>query len=186
MMRKIPVFFAFFLFAGTTSSDGAFIIQLTDGGEYRTSRYWSEGSEIKFFVCGGILGVPRGDVQHIQKIPASDDSPGEDTRDFGLCAPKPQSEGQLLEKELAPEGADEDKSPSPTFFKYQQAVNEFAKKLMLISGMSKQELGSLAGDAKALRNNMLSEQDVVELRPLLNVVYDALDQIDTALVGKDG
>lgn len=186
MMKKVLVLFTFFLLAGTTSSDGAFIIQLTDGGEYRTSRYWFEGSEIKILVCSGILGVPREDVQRITKSPAIDGAADETSAEGDLCAPQPRLEEEVLENELAPNGTEEDKSPSPTFFKYQQAVNEFGKKLKLISGLSTQELVSLAGDAKALRNDMLSEQDAVELRPLLNVLYDVLDQIDKALVEKEG
>ncbi len=190
MMKKVLVLFAFFLLAGTTSSDGAFIIQLTDGGEYRTSRYWFEGSEIKFFVCGGILGVPRGDVQRITKSPANDGAAGERSTERDLCAPQPQFDEKIVEGELTPDEVDvsgaEDPPPSPTYIKYQKAVKEFEKKLDAISLMSPEDLMKLAVEGEALKEEIITAPEVPELRPLLPIVYRGLDEIEDALNGGAG
>src|SRR5687768_15328561 len=41
-------------------------LQLKNGNEIRTSHYWQEGDEIKFYLYGGVVGVPRANVVGIK------------------------------------------------------------------------------------------------------------------------
>lgn len=47
---------------------GSYLIQLKNGGEVRTSRYWEEGAEIKFSIYGGVAGIQKGFVNEIKEI----------------------------------------------------------------------------------------------------------------------
>ena len=47
----------------------SYVIQLKDGAQFITDRYWNEGNQIKFYLYGGILGV---DKTKVEKITESD------------------------------------------------------------------------------------------------------------------
>jgi hypothetical protein len=42
-------------------------IQLENGGQFITSRYWEEGNQIMFYIYGGIAGVPKKSVKSIRE-----------------------------------------------------------------------------------------------------------------------
>lgn len=47
--------------------EAAYRIQLKNGREIITSRYWEEGSEIKFYSDGGVMGIPKDLVRRIDQ-----------------------------------------------------------------------------------------------------------------------
>jgi len=47
--------------------DAAYRIQLKNGREIITSRYWEEDSEIKFYSDGGVMGIPKDLVRRIDQ-----------------------------------------------------------------------------------------------------------------------
>lgn len=50
-------------------ADAAFVIQLKNGNEFVTGRYWTEGTQVMFDVYGGVLGL---DENLVSKIDRSD------------------------------------------------------------------------------------------------------------------
>lgn len=70
MNRSIPVavFLFSLVFAGI--GDAAFRIELKDGKEFITDKYWEEGGQIKFNYYGGVVGVAKDSVGKIEKTTA--------------------------------------------------------------------------------------------------------------------
>ena len=52
------------------SGDASYRILLKNGGEFKTGRYWKEGSQIRFDIYGGVAGVQKASVRRIEKIVA--------------------------------------------------------------------------------------------------------------------
>ena len=62
-MNKLILFIVLIIFQTTGLTWGAsYLLQLKNGNEVRTSRYWEEGDEIKFYIYGGIAGIQKGFV----------------------------------------------------------------------------------------------------------------------------
>jgi hypothetical protein len=47
--------------------DAAYLIQLKNGNEFITGRYWQEGQQLLFDIYGGVFGVDRASVSKIEK-----------------------------------------------------------------------------------------------------------------------
>jgi hypothetical protein len=45
----------------------SYSIQLENGGQFITNRYWEEGDQIMFYIYGGIAGVPKKFVKSIKE-----------------------------------------------------------------------------------------------------------------------
>jgi hypothetical protein len=52
------------------SGDASYRILLKNGGEFKTDRYWKEGSQIRFDIYGGVAGVQKASVRKIEKMVA--------------------------------------------------------------------------------------------------------------------
>ncbi len=50
------------------SGDASYRILLKNGGEFKTDRYWKEGSQIRFDIYGGVAGVQKASVRRIERI----------------------------------------------------------------------------------------------------------------------
>ena len=48
-------------------ADAAFVIQLKNGNEFVTGRYWTEGKQVMFDVYGGVLGLDKNLVSKIDR-----------------------------------------------------------------------------------------------------------------------
>jgi hypothetical protein len=60
-MNKLILFIALMVFQSWTLVWAAsYRLQLENGNELKTSHYWEEGNEIKFYVYGGIAGIQKG------------------------------------------------------------------------------------------------------------------------------
>jgi hypothetical protein len=65
-MNKLIVFIALIIFqAGGLTWGASYLLHLKNGNELRTSHYWEEGDEIKFYIYGGMAGVQRGAVTRV-------------------------------------------------------------------------------------------------------------------------
>jgi len=62
----IVILFLFLTFPVT--GDASYRIRLKNGGEFKTLRYWSEGSQLRFYIYGGIAGIPKDSVRKVEKI----------------------------------------------------------------------------------------------------------------------
>jgi hypothetical protein len=65
-MNMLIVFIVLIVFqvAGVTWG-ASYHLHLKNGNELRTSHYWEEGDEIKFYVYGGVAGIQKGFVTRI-------------------------------------------------------------------------------------------------------------------------
>ena len=67
-MRVRLVSGVFFMIGITVGdADAAYLIQLKNGNDYVTSRYWREGSQVLFDTYGGVFGVDKNFVAQIIK-----------------------------------------------------------------------------------------------------------------------
>ena len=57
--------------SGEVAWGESFLIYLKNGNQLRTSHYWEEGDEIKFYVYGGIVGIPKNSVTELKKFTSS-------------------------------------------------------------------------------------------------------------------
>jgi hypothetical protein len=65
-MNKLILFIALIIFQAAGLTWGAsYLLQLKNGNEVRTSRYWEEGDEIKFYIYGGVAGIQKGFVTRV-------------------------------------------------------------------------------------------------------------------------
>jgi hypothetical protein len=65
-MYKLIVFVALIIFQTASLTWGAsYLLQLKNGNELRTSHYWEEGDEIKFYTYGGVAGVQKAFVSKV-------------------------------------------------------------------------------------------------------------------------
>jgi hypothetical protein len=65
-MNKLIVFIAFITFQTADRTWGAsYLLHLKNGNEIKTSHYWEEGDEIKFYAYGGVAGIKKGLVSRV-------------------------------------------------------------------------------------------------------------------------
>jgi hypothetical protein len=53
----------------------SYLIYLKNGNQLRTSYYWEEGDEIRFYVYGGIVGIPKHSIIGFKKSTKIEDDP---------------------------------------------------------------------------------------------------------------
>src|SRR5882724_13190593 len=76
-MNKLILFIALMICESWTLVWAAsYQIQLKNGNEIKTSHYWEEGDEIKFYAYGGVAGVQKGLVSSVttSNVPYKEDS----------------------------------------------------------------------------------------------------------------
>jgi hypothetical protein len=62
-MNKLIIFIGMILMQTAGQAWGAsYLLHLKNGNELRTSYYWTEDDEIKFFIYGGVAGIQKGFV----------------------------------------------------------------------------------------------------------------------------
>jgi hypothetical protein len=65
-MNRVIVFIALIIFQTAGLTWGAsYLLHLKNGNELRTSHYWEEGDEIKFYAYGGVAGVQKAFVSKV-------------------------------------------------------------------------------------------------------------------------
>jgi hypothetical protein len=65
-MNKLILFIALIICQEAGLTWGAsYHLQLKNGNEVRTSRYWEEGDEIKFYIYGGVAGIQKEFVTRV-------------------------------------------------------------------------------------------------------------------------
>jgi hypothetical protein len=80
--------------------DAAYRIQLKNGREIITSRYWEEGSEIKFYSDDGVMGIPKDLVRQIEQsdLPekkATKETATKETDEQKATKPTPMADGEV-------------------------------------------------------------------------------------------
>ena len=68
-MIKLIVFIALIIFQTADLTWGAsYLLHLKNGNELRTSYYWEEGDEIKFYAYGGVAGIQKAFVSRVTML----------------------------------------------------------------------------------------------------------------------
>ena len=68
-MNRIIVFIVLMIFQAADLTWGAsYLLHLKNGNDLRTSSYWEEGDEIKFYVYGGIAGIQKEFVSGVTTL----------------------------------------------------------------------------------------------------------------------
>src|SRR5258705_11484653 len=62
----VSLVFAFCL-AYSAAVEAAYVINLQNGNEFMTGRYWHEGTQVMFDVYGGVFGIDRAFVTKIEE-----------------------------------------------------------------------------------------------------------------------
>jgi hypothetical protein len=91
-MNKLILFIALMICESWTLVWAAsYQIQLKNGNEINTSRYWEEGDEIKFYAYGGIAGIKKGLVSKVttSNVTYKEDSPSKVDLEKGKAATVP-------------------------------------------------------------------------------------------------
>jgi hypothetical protein len=71
-MNRLIMFIAMMIVqASGLSWGGSYLLHLKNGNELRTSYYWEEGDEVKFYVYGGVAGLQKGFVSRITPLNAN-------------------------------------------------------------------------------------------------------------------
>lgn len=176
MIGKLLPCLGLVLALGVAAAEASYLIQLKDGGEYRTPRYWHEGEEIRFFICGGVIGVPREQVRDIKE---------EVKPDLSLCAAPSRPARKGPEEKPAQDLQEAEDSPSETYTRYLKAVKAFEDKLQAVHGKSAEELAQLVREGEELKRNILEETmkepPAPEVTPLLSKLDQAFDRIEEVL-----
>jgi len=108
-MNKLILFIALMIFQSWTLVLAAsYQIQLKNGSEIKTSHYWEEGDEIKFYAYGGVAGIQKGLVSRVitSNVPYKEDSSSKEDMEKSqspsvLSGPKSKESAQTRENEIA-------------------------------------------------------------------------------------
>jgi hypothetical protein len=108
-MNKLILFIVLIIFQTTGLTWGAsYLLQLKNGNEVRTSRYWEEGDEIRFYIYGGIAGIHKGFVIGITKsnLNGKEKTVGKEDKEtsqnpLAIGAPKSKESDQTRSSETA-------------------------------------------------------------------------------------
>jgi hypothetical protein len=106
-MNKLILFITLIVFLSWSLLWAAsYQLQLKNGNEIKTSHYWEEGDEIKFYVYGGIAGIQKGLVSKVTTLNVNykeDSSSKEDLEKSGapsvLSGPKSKESVQNRDTE---------------------------------------------------------------------------------------
>jgi hypothetical protein len=137
-MNKLILFIVLIIFQTTGLTWGAsYLLQLKNGNEVRTSRYWEEGDEIRFYIYGGIAGIHKGFVIGITKsnLNGKEKTVGKEVKETSqaplvIGAPKSKESAQTRSSEIEskPSGSSE-KSKVIDFDHYREMKNVLKEKL---------------------------------------------------------
>jgi hypothetical protein len=162
-------------------ADATYVIQLKNGNEFITSRYWHYGKQVLFETYDGVFGVDKAFVSKVEKTDkpvrlittpqtAPDLKPIEaDDRESGE-AKKDLPENQ--EKASAKRNEDD------PIFKHFQAIKERAKNM---DGMLTSELTQLAKDLGDLKRAMQLGGKTNEFLAEFGEMHDMADRVEDNL-----
>ena len=162
-------------------ADAAYIIQLKNGNEFVTSRYWHNGKQVLFETYDGVFGVDKTFVSKVEKTDkpvrlittvqaAADLKPIEaDERDSG------EAKKDLAENQ---EKASVKRNEDDPIFKHFQSIKERAKNM---DGMLTSELTQLAKDLGDLKRAMQLGGKTNEFLAEFGEMHDMADRVEDTL-----
>jgi len=157
-----------------------YLIQTKGSGEFKTSAYWREGGEIKFYLGEGVMGVSSSDIQRISKLPVNGHNP---------CVIR--LEPSSIEDSNGGNEADDHQqihavqtnqaAPSEAYLRFEAEVAGVERGLQRLGIMPTEELVGLAKTCESLKRRMLETQEAAAMNPLLVRVYAALEKVESMI-----
>jgi hypothetical protein len=159
-------------------ADAAYLIQLKNGNDYVTSRYWREGSQVLFDTYGGVFGVDRNFVAQIIKTDqvarlanATDREPGNKLAGDGL------NDKKAVEEETIFRSRESDNDPIRGEF------NRLKEKANEVNGMLTAEIRELLNQITAFKNKLSRDSKLfIQYGREFNDAHDLGNTVETALV----
>ena len=163
-------------------ADAAYLIQLKNGNDYVTSRYWREGSQVLFDTYGGVFGVDKNFVAQIIKTDqvarlanATDREPGNKLAGDGLNDKKAVDDTSNEETILRQRGDDNDPIRGE-FNRLKEKANE-------VNGMLTAEIRELLNQITAFKNKLSRDSKLfIQYGREFNDAHDLGNTVETALV----
>jgi hypothetical protein len=115
----------------------SYLLHLENGNELRTSYYWEEGNEIKFFIYGGVVGIQKGFIAkvtfsdwHSKRGQSNKENSQESQTSSNTSSPtlKGMPQDHTMKKEIASE-SDSEKGRLIDFEYYRQRKASLKEKL---------------------------------------------------------
>jgi len=179
-MRK-GLFYASAILTGCLGAfefvDAAYVIKLKNGNEYLTTRYWHEGTQVRFDTYGGVFGVDKNFVVRIEQsnrmvplpIFVTPVEPAKEQEFFGSLAGKQVSEQQTPEQGLQSTKTSANQKKE-TAKKDKNVLKEYAElqtRFGQLNDLPKHEVHALGADiasfSQKLNNSDLAEAHKNEL-----------------------
>jgi hypothetical protein len=152
-MRKIII--GSFLMASAIEAglaDAAFVIQLKNGNEFVTGRYWTEGTQVMFDVYGGVLGLDKNLVSKIDrsnKLVQLLARPNQDEKPQALSRKENSESNKALVPSTGKVEAKED--PNDPILKEFEALKQ---KSSSVNGMLTSELSEFSKNVASLKRKI--------------------------------
>jgi len=163
----------FFLTCPLVSS-ASYLIQLKNGSEFLTPRYWEEGDQVKFHSHGGVVTVPKDSVREIKEsdrvyreeiASKKDPKKGKETDKESTSVP-PQT-AKLPDKEADPEVKKENEKVD---FEY------YRKRKVMLKGEIDESVAKYL-EASGNRDPEAKEKARREMTDISKQIFDLADEL---------
>jgi hypothetical protein len=154
---------------------GLYLVKLSGGGQYLTTRYWAEGVEIRFVYEDGIIGVPQEAVIQVDDV--SDKV--EFRRKPKLREQTGTSQAEEIRLDTSSGTAAVKPQDSAEFLTYVAETKALEEQAMAPGPLrTKPELMALGQKGMELKNQMLVNQNIETLLPLVARLDDVLERLE--------
>jgi len=183
---RIPLAAGVVLTIATTigNADAGYLIQLRNGNDYVTARYWREGNQVLFDTYGGVFGVEKNFIAQIIK---TDDVAGLNSASYREPATNLLNRGLNEKKELRANGSDpplsrtkaDDNDPIRGEF------NRLKEKVSEVDGMLTAEIRELLNQITAFKNKLSRDSKLfIQYGREFNDAHELGSAVETALVSR--
>ena len=166
------------------NADAGYLIQLRNGNDYVTARYWREGNQVLFDTYGGVFGVEKNFIAQIIK---TDDVAGLNSASYREPATNLLNRGLNDKKELRNNGSDpplsrtkaDDNDPIRGEF------NRLKEKASEVDGMLTAEIRELLNQITAFKNKLSRDSKLfIQYGREFNDAHDLGNTVETALASR--
>ena len=161
--------------------DATYVIELKNGNEYVTTRYWHDGSQVLFDTYGGIFGIEKRFVVKIEKteqvvklVTVSDRDQSERTQTNSRIGSDEQ--GKETQREATPKK--EKAADDPIVGE----LNRLKEKSQEVGGMLTGEIRELLSQITAFKNKLVKDSKLfIEYGREFNDLNETADTVEAAL-----
>ena len=183
---RVQLAFGLVFMLGTTigNVDAAYLIQLKNGNDYVTNRYWRDGSQVLFDTYGGVFGIDKSFVAQIIKTEeiarlasASNREPGNNLPVDRLNDKKEVYDNSKEEPIFRNKGDDNDP--------IRGEFNRLKERVKEVDGMLTAEIRELLNQITAFKNRLSRDSKLfVQYGREFNDAHELGNTVETALVSR--